>query len=208
MTLAPLASFDELVTYMPGVTLDEAQSTMLLNIASATIRSEAGQTFTLVEADELRLLGSWSRRFRLPQRPVLSIDSVFLGHPTMDLPVNAVDGLIWSSDGWVGFADNARGIVVNAPSHYGGNFGGDGVYLDIVYDHGYADEDMPWDIKGMCLDVARRAISVPNAGFITQTSLGSFSESYARQVASTLTADERRKLRPYKMGQTTVVVGR
>ena len=76
--------------------------------------------------------------------------------------------------------------------------------VSVTYSHGY--EPIPDDVKGLCLDIAARGFLTPHG--VNQTSLGSFSESYDRQVAMTLRDEERAKLRPYRRTQHTLLTGR
>lgn len=196
----PLATFTELQTLMPGVTLDEAQASFLLAIASATIRSETRQTLSFVAADELELRGTFGREFWLPEWPVVRVASIALNGESMP-----ATGYRCSRDGRVTFDRWTWSTVVNAPSiATSGSWGGDERFLTVVYDHGY--DPVPADIKGICIDLARRGIVAPDAGIIRQESLGSYNVSYNAEASSVLSSAEMRKLRRYCRKNATVLV--
>lgn len=197
----PLATAGEVQTLMPGVELDLDQVELLLDIASATIRDETGQTLSLVDDDVLELRGAFGREFWLPERPVLEVSSITLDD--QDMPST---GFRATSDGRVTIDRALWPTVVNASAGALGHWGGDERILTIVYSHGY--DPVPATIRGVCLDLVRRGIVAPDAGVVRQESLGSYNVSYAPDAASVLSTAEKAKLRRYCRKNATVLVGR
>lgn len=193
------ATVDELAAYLQrSLSAGEAAADLLLEIASGTIRDFTLQTIDLVEDDEIALTGANGRRLWLPERPVIDVSSV------------AVDGQLtpattyrWTSDGELGLLPWEWSVNTSGAS---GHWGGPHATVTVVYSHGYAV--IPPAIKGVCLALAARGMAAPDAGAVTQTSLGSFSESYSREAAMTLTAAEERKLRRYRRHSDTLAVAR
>lgn len=193
-----LVAVDELRTFMPGVTLDEDQAELVLAIASGTVRGATGQTLSLVEGDEVELRGTWGRQLQLPERPVLAVTAIAVDG--VEVPATSYR---WSRDGKVTFSRSSP--LVNAPAAALGYWGGDEVLVTVTYDHGF--DPVPDDVRGVVLALARRAILVPDAGAVAQESLGSYSVTYSREAASTLTRGEERKLCRYRPKGATLAVG-
>ncbi len=204
--MASFATVAELETFL-GVaedSLNAAQATELLTIASSTIRDECLQTIYAVEGDSVTLRGSWGREVWLPERPVVAVASI-----TIDGTELAATAYKWTSDGRVTFYGDAW-KALDGPDEgaEGGNrryWGGDEVLVVVEYSHGY--ETVPANVRGVCLELAKRAIQNPSAGGIVQESVGSYSVSYSREAASVLTKGEQRRLRRYKRRAYTVAVG-
>jgi hypothetical protein len=196
---APLASPAEMQALMPGVELDVDQVDLLIAIASDTIRSETGQTLSLVIGDVLELRGTFVREFWLPERPTLAVTSIHIDGQL--IPATAYRA---SRDGRVTFSRWPWTTAVNGPDAVlGGSWGGDERFLSVVTDHGY--DPIPADIKGVCLDLVRAGIVAPDAGIIRQESLGSYNVSYSAERAGALTKAHERTLRRYRRQNATVV---
>lgn len=178
---APFATVPQLEALLQRTFTAAEVSTaeLLLRIATAKIRTAAAnQTISLVLGDTH--VERTSRGFvTLPQRPVLTVDAVTL-QETPSAVATPVTTYIW--DGGDTVTDTGRGLVT------------------VIYGHGYAT--IPDDIQGLCLDIAARGLLTPHG--VNQTSLGSFSESYDRQVAMTLRREEREMLRHYRRSQHTL----
>lgn len=194
------ADVDELAAYLQRSfsPAEETTAELLLEIASGTIRDYTLQTIDLVEGDELALVGANGRRLWLPERPVLDVASV-----TVDGQLTPATAYRWTSEGELGLLPWEWSVNTSGAS---GHWGGPHATVTVVYSHGYAVT--PPAIKGVCLALAARGMAAPDAGAVTQTSLGSFSESYSREAAMTLTAAEERKLRRYRRHSDTLAVAR
>lgn len=193
----PLASVEQLQTLL-NRTFDEgqtAQTELLLGLASASIRSEAGQTLSLVEDDEAVLAGTWDYDLELPEWPVVAVASVALN----DVAVS--DGNFhWNNRellrrarvldelSGAGFAQAGPGARFGYPGHWGGP----GSSVTVVYTHGY--ETIPDDLAAICLNAVARNLLTP-AG-VRSESIGSFSVSYFADSATVdLTDSEVRIIR-------------
>ena len=177
--MAAFATAGDLATYLQRdfSAEDTATAELLLDIATANIRTAAGNQIISFVPDDTYTVRTTAPFIVLPQRPVVSVSAV-----TLD--ANAVTTYTWDGDEFI--AATGRGLVT------------------VTYSHGH--DPIPDDIKGLCLDIAARGFLTPHG--VNQTSLGSFSESYDRQVAMTLRAEERAKLRSYRRSQHTLLAAR
>lgn len=200
--MTPLATLEELITYLGAELEDEAQASLFLTIATGTIQDELGGQL-LVEAtdDEFSVRGSAGRTLWLPQRPVTALSNVRVDGG----PVLAASTYRWDSSGRLTLYSGAWSSTINLAEPEGGTWGGAEVLVTGTYSHGYAT--IPPSVRGICLALATRGLAAPDAGLVTQESLGAWSASYAREAASTLTRDERRRLRRYKRQALTMPVG-
>ncbi|MCA1569313.1 MAG: hypothetical protein LC798_03115 [Chloroflexi bacterium] len=196
MPFAPLAVVEDLATYLRRdlSAADLASAELFLDIASDTVRSACGrQVLSLIE-DDTYLRRTARTVLELPQRPVRDVSTI------------SVNGSALAADAWEWDGDETAALVGPLPVGNASSWWPRGSRLvSVTYDHGYPAAEMPWDIKGTVLDLAARAMSAPPG--VTQRSLGSFSESFGRQIASTLTEEEKAKLRPYRRGQATLTAG-
>jgi hypothetical protein len=136
MALEALASVDDLSGRL-GRTLTTAESDrveLLLADASATVRSYTGQDLSLVE-DDVKRLRVKDGAIRLPQRPVVSVDSV------ADIDGNDLD-VTWSA---------GDRILLDAPGTY--------AWADVTYTHGF--EEVPGEIVAVVCQIAGRAFGRP-----------------------------------------------
>lgn len=205
--MATFAEFADVATYL-GVeeaTLDENQVDLLLEIATGAIRDECGgQVIEQVAGDAIEIRGVWAPELWLPQFPVTAIASIAIDG-------NEVDDTGWrfSRDGMVTRYPGA-GIAappLDGPDWVGrSHWGGPDVLVAVTYTHGYAQ--IPTSVKGICLDLVKRAIRAPDAGAVIQETVASYSVSYSREAASTLTKGERRRLRAYKRKNRSVPLSR
>jgi hypothetical protein len=207
LSLTPWISRDDLGDLL-GEDLTTSDSALIAcDAACDVVRTEAEQTFNVVNYDEIILDGSGTDALLLPERPVNGVDSV------------EVNGT--AVDNWV---LNSLGVLIRTESPTIEDWG-DWPYLfrltwpsgrqniTVTYDHGYADDDFPRDVRVVALQCAARiysqATSVAAAGVESET-LGSYSISYATNSSSSsangdgdlLTSGERAILRKYRMSKS------
>lgn len=129
-----------------------------LEVASDFARAESGQHFTIVEDDEVELEGNWTRRLRLPQRPVTSLGAV---------SVRRVGWLTFQT--MTGLTVNRRGLVLA----YGWDWGGPEATIRVTYSHG--SDDLPPGVQGIVCAIAARRIGDPTAGATRAETIGGYS---------------------------------
>lgn len=127
-----------------------------LQAASAIVRAYLRQEVSLVEMDTVAIPVSRDGLASLPQRPV---GTVFTVETTGGASVP------WISTG--------EGLVLS-PLRYGGGT------VVVTYSHGYADGEVPADIRGVVLDVAARRMDNPRG--LASENMGSY--SYTRPQGS------------------------
>lgn len=186
-TSTRLASVPEFATYLQrDLTAEEsATAELLLDLASAAIRSYTGQTISLVEDDTVTLKVR-ACAIRLPQRPVIDVTAVVSGE-TAVLHTWTAGPQIWLA-GSLPVANLAADY--RAPS-----------YVQVTYSHGYAA--IPGDIKAVVLQVAGRAMgtTADHTG-VQSENIGGYAYSVGGAAASGavgLLAGERAVLDRYKM---------
>lgn len=149
---------------------EQTDATALIALAQALIQSETGQDIELVEGDTLTRPGVWGDRIRLPERPVVAVNSV------------TVDGTELDSDDWyldgdeivrAGFA--GVGISEQSFTFSGRGWGGPEAEIVVDYDHGW--ETIPGTVKAVCLEMCVRVWT--NPGSVKQEGYGSEQVSYA-----------------------------
>jgi hypothetical protein len=185
-----------------GLDLDDgeqARATLLLADATGLIQDEARQNIFLVENDTLTIRGTTDERVKLPERPVVSIASVTVagrqlaqeqdwvrdGNELVRIPINTVFAVI--------------GRLDQVVYPYTPGFGWEGQILEIVYTHGYADDDLPGFCKSICLEAVVRVWV--NPGSVARETIGDTSTVYDNmRFAPTgllLNDDERRTIRRF-----------
>lgn len=146
------ATSSELATFTGDDDLDGTRGEMLLDQASAIIRNYCRQTFDLVEDDEVELRGTWSHKLKLPQRPVVSVDSVSIEGTGVSAFRLVRDTLHRTADVVDTFDFGPR---------IGRGWGGPTRTVTVTYTHGF--ETVPTEVKGVCLQVAARAAGNPQS---------------------------------------------
>lgn len=161
-----------------GLTLttdEETRGDALLAIASGIIQETAGQLIGLVTDDEIEIPGTTDERILLPERPVVSVASVFLG------AVELGAGTDWFLDG-----DEIVRIPSSLTLGVGGlldteftfplgtGFGWEEQTLTITYTHGYAT--IPSTVKAICLEMVVRVWV--NPGSVARETVGDTATVY------------------------------
>lgn len=183
--MVALATVDDLEA-RTGLTLTQARAEALLDDASARVRSYTGQQFTSdTTTDRLRVRNG---RVRLPQRPVTAVTSV-LDLNAVAVTYTRVNDIVVLDAGvpdtWA-WEPRTTGLL----------------YVDVTYEHGYEDDEIPDIIVAVVCQIAGRAYGSPSSDSGVQSeSLGSY--SYALGAAAGagplgLLADERAALDPFR----------
>lgn len=132
------ATAGDLAEFTGDSDLDSVRGELLVEQASALIRNHVRQTFTLVVDDPVELRGTWSRGLQLPERPVVSVDTV------------TIDG-----DAVTDF-DRVRDVL------YRHNWDGPEALVEVTYTHGFDTDTEAWrTLKTICLQAAGRAAANP-----------------------------------------------
>lgn len=156
-----MASFVDVNDYLNYFGLDDtdvARAALDLDVACDKIRDYLHQQIDAVAADAITLFGTDTRALILPELPVTAVTSVTLdGEALTDWTVDAY-GLLWRDD----------------PAYWAR-----GYQYDIVYDHGYATEDIPSILKVVAFQLTY-AGSVSSSG-IRQESIADYSVTYATE---------------------------
>lgn len=152
-------------------TSDEASRVgVLLDDASALIRSYTRQNFALPAADTIVLRES-AGVVRLPKRPVVGVDSVVLiglnGTPDLTVVGWGWDGLdVVDLSGW-------DTVMVNLPEWVQDRSWLPATYR-VTYTHGYGE--VPADIVALVCGMVGRTMSAPStASGLTSETIGSYS---------------------------------
>ncbi|MEU3060654.1 hypothetical protein [Streptomyces subrutilus] len=134
MALPALATLDELSAWMQRAR-DElpAGAALVLDTASAIVRSEARQRFT--RATTTVALAPREHVVSLPQRPVIGVDSVRGGGREL----RADEYRLWRDELW-----------------FAGSFSS----VSVTYTHGYGD--VPADVRAIVLTLAGRVLTNPS----------------------------------------------
>lgn len=151
---------------------EEARANVLLTLATRLIQQETKQTIALVENDTLEVRSIYDERFRLPERPVVSIASVTLtpqqGEPT------TIDTNTY-------YLDGDELVRASFPAHYQQFFTnwqrgwlGPLYTLSIVYTHGFAA--VPDLVKAICMEIVVRVWV--NPGSVARETVGNVSTVY------------------------------
>lgn len=170
-----------------GRTLDATEAatvTDLLKLATGLIQNEARQTLTQVEDDTLTRSGTPEDRVRLPQRPVTEVSSVTLDDAEL------TEGEDYYVDG-----DELVRLPASGQSSFalisGSGWGTPDQTLEVVYTHGYDTDSFPETIRGLTIEMAKRAFMNTSGAMMER--LGQAQVQYAVQGSAPglmLTADE------------------
>lgn len=192
--MTPLATIDQLQARLSVDISDVERAGVLLEDASATVRSYCGQDFTA--STTTARLKVKRNVVRLPQRPVTDVDEV------ADTNGNTL------THEWV--AGDRVKIQANLDDFSSVPWSSDISWVDVTYSHGY--ESVPDDIIAVVCQIAGRAFGTsPEAAALSSESLGSYAYSTGGAAASGavgMLAGERAVLDRYRRqaGSITVTV--
>lgn len=173
-----------------GASIDGDRAAMLLDIATETIRGETGQTISLVEDDEVTLVGAWGRCLVLPQKPVTDVSAVSIDGTalTSDQYSWTRPGFLWLPRGWTLTADTA---FDTGTAHWGGPD------LEVVVTYTHGVDPVPGFVRNICLAIAARMLANPDGVLAEQ--IDGYSVTYDRSSGgASLSPDEKRQLRKLK----------
>ena len=164
--MAYLCDIEDLFALIGG-TADptDVRALLALEGASGVVRKFTGQTFDLVEDDDVTLDGRGTYDLVLPQLPVLSITTI----ETLDAEDVATDVTTYRY--------NAAGVVHRLDAVWPIGFGN----IVVTYDHGYilpgeTGVTLPDDIRSTTAQIAARLYSLSSAGgTVTSETIGSYS---------------------------------
>jgi hypothetical protein len=145
--LATVDEFEDWLKLATGALEGSTRAEMLIDMASEAVRGHTGQMVTLVTDDAISLPGSGLRSIQLPQIPVVNITSVSIGGTLLTI-----------TDDWV---HGGSGILYRRPVDSVWVVGDGNVA--VVYSHGYPEDDVPADIRGVVLAAAARAWANPTS---------------------------------------------
>lgn len=181
----------DLETFL-GVTLSAPEARFLIDTAQDAIRKYLNQVVTAVDDEIVFIDGSGRDWFRLPERPVTSVTSILDDNL-------AVTAGTYPTDTWF-----VRGQVVVRRDR--------GIWpvgrgnLKVTYSHGWEPEDVPYDIRMVSLNLARRVndtVGTASGTTVTQEAIGAYSYSTSTDtvidLASTLTGTEAAILKRYRV---------
>lgn len=117
---------------------DDAAEAVVIEV-SAVCRTKAGQVFSLVEDDVITFDGPGTAKIILPEVPVVSVASV------ADVNDEVLDTNDW-------MLDTRYGILYRR----GGRWTKGDQNFTVTYTHGYADGELPDDVRLVALSLAQR----------------------------------------------------
>lgn len=208
--MSAFATADDLATAL-GRTLSTEQTEqvdLLLDLATAVIKSWTRQDIEKVEGDTVLLPGTWGPDLDLPQSPVLAVSAVSFNGVALG------DGeWTWNERNLIRRGFGARAFdyppgafvadptLIDWPLQQSGfwHWGGPAATIEVTYDHGY--DPVPDDVRAMCLSLSIRAFVNP-AGAVMER-IGSYEITYdqaarARAAGMALTTDDQQALRKYR----------
>jgi len=173
--VAQFASSDDLAARL-GQTLTEdevARADTLLELASGIIVDEAKQEIELGSTTFTRR-SVYGDRFRLPQRPVVSVDEVQLA--LLDNAAEVIPATSWYLDGDEVVRVGSMPSVASEMyfGHSGRGWLGPSWSLTVTYTHGF--EEIPPAIKALTLEMVVRVWV--NPGSVAQEGVGDTSTLY------------------------------
>ena len=174
----PLVSRDDLGARLgEDLSLDD-HALASVDAASEICRTVAEQTFNAVEDDEVVLDGTGTDALLLPERPVTAVTTVIED----DEELVVTDDYVLTSNGTLIRLESATYWCPGRQN------------IIVTYDHGYADADLPRDVRMVALQIATRLYEQGAAVF---EATGRYQVRYAGE-ATDLQPGEKLILRKYK----------
>lgn len=174
--MTAFATAGDLATYLQRDLdeFDSATAELLLDLASAAIRSYTGQTISAETDDVVTLDPPYGYRLFLPQLPVTDVASVTVAgtlyDPAAEYAWYGDTGMVRLVRGWWG--TTAKSVV-------------------IVYSHGYAPGSPELGVaQGVCLALAKRTLETAGGGGVKSESIGNYSVTYEAVQSSLHASDD------------------
>lgn len=195
MSLPPLAQVSDVTARLPSsVSVETTRVAALLTDASAVVRNFTRQQFTTAQTtDKIRPIGY---RLRLPQKPVVSVDSLALLLFNSATPY-PFPGWWWdgSDEVWLVTGDQ----LINLAEEAVGFLEWQSPVCLVTYTHGY---DMsPDDVVGVVCSMVIRTLTAPGLGGVVSEGVGEYNyrlSDAAAQGSMALTVAEQQILKPYR----------
>jgi hypothetical protein len=132
-----------------------------------------------VNSEQITLDGNGAETFRLPDWPVISVDSI------------TEDGLLVDPSAYDWSADHGIVRRTDSPGFWTSTLGG----LVVVYSHGY--DPVPAALIGVCRSISARLLAEPDGREVRLEALGAYSVGYQGKGAVGLTSLEAAALARY-----------
>ena len=195
--MTALFTAEEMLSAVQRAEIEATTAALLVDMASATVRTYVKQTLTTVTGDAATLYGDGSTMLILPETPVTGVTSVTVGGTGAsgsgtDITAEAE----WTADGQL------RYVAVAATPHRGAWYypWQPGVRVDVVYDHGYAT--VPADVKAVAIELAQSLAA--NSDGIIMERIGDYQVTWAQGGTFSLPGrmglnrDQKERLDPYR----------
>lgn len=166
-----LATSADLTTLLgPGVVVDPARATLLIECATAVVQAAAGgQRIVQVVGDVAELVVGADAWLELPQQPVTAVTSAAIDGGTaltVGTGYKVFGGWLWRSTGWA--------AVSYEPSS-----------VSVVYTHGYPPGHQALQLaRSAVLGLIRDVAALPGAAGIKSESIDDYAVTYAAMSAS------------------------
>lgn len=199
MGLPALAAVADVQVRLPdGVIIDPGRIGALLTDASAAVRSWTKQDFTTRQTTiGIRPVGY---RLKLPQRPVVGVQSVGVILPGSSTPVT-LPGWYWDGSNEVWLIEGNQ--IVNLPEELAGLLQWQTPTCQVTYTHGY--DQIPDDVVGVVCSMVIRVYTAPGLGGVVSESVGEYSYRLSDTMVQgpmTLTPSEKDALSSYRPRRT------
>lgn len=177
----------DLSGYLGRDVTNDSAALFAVEAANDIVRDEAGQPFNRVVGGTAVLDGSGTDALVLPNQPVSQAGTVLVNGTAVTDYVLKDNGVLVR-----------RGTLSGNNTYYDCSFPrvwpAGRQNIEVTYDHGYAEGDIPASVRAVALAVASRLIV---QGVAVEESLGDARVKYAGP-ATDLTAGEKRILRKYR----------
>lgn len=198
--LPQLVSLQDVTDRIPR-TVDTSETTRInaiIDDVSAVVRSYCRRNFD--QAQITQKLQPTGDKVKLPQRPVLSVDSIFVAYNNDLLPMA---NWVWGGGDEVWFISGE--VVINLSADLMDLFAYHTPKVQVTYSYGYAH--VPDDVRMVVCSMVVRALYTPSAGAMVSESVGPYSYRLARAGPTGLYAlmdDERAVLNKYRSNASAV----
>jgi hypothetical protein len=204
MSLPPLVTVNDVTERLPsGMTIDDGRVASLIRDASAAVRRFTKQDFTIgTTTQDIRPIGY---RIRLPQRPVLAVNSIQIKLPGSQAGVyTTLPAWYWDGSDEVWLIDGSS--IVNLAEEVISALQWQTPVVRVNYQHGYTE--VPDDVVGVVCSMVTRLLTAPGLGGVISETVGEYSyrlSDAAAQGPMTLTDSEQKILREYQPKGTKTI---